>query len=125
MSGGYMKKEMTEQLSVEAESDQMRAEYDLASYKGGVRGKYYKAYRAGHTVKIEQTDGSTLVQHVNPLPVGTSLDEGTIVLDPDVRKYFPDSESVNNTLRALIALIPSKAKMPHQDPRQAGHLAPA
>lgn len=29
-----------------------------------------------------------------------------VTLDPDVRRYFPDSESVNRTLRSLIALIP-------------------
>jgi len=112
MNGGYMKKEMkkemTEPLNVNQNRPpalpEMRAEYDLASMKGGVRGKYYKAYRTGHTVKIQQTDGTTLVQHFN-------LDEGTVVLDPDVGKYFPDSESVNNTLRALIALIPSKPKL--------------
>jgi hypothetical protein len=31
-----------------------------------------------------------------------------ITLDPDVREYFPDSESVNRALRGLIALIPSR-----------------
>lgn len=29
-----------------------------------------------------------------------------VTLDPDLRRYFPDSESVNRTLRSLIALIP-------------------
>ena len=29
-----------------------------------------------------------------------------IILDPDVKKYFPNSESVNATLRSLIKLIP-------------------
>jgi hypothetical protein len=29
-----------------------------------------------------------------------------IILDPDVKQYFPDSESVNSTLRSLIKLIP-------------------
>jgi hypothetical protein len=28
-----------------------------------------------------------------------------VVLDPDVQQYFPDSESVNCTLRMLIGLI--------------------
>lgn len=106
-----MKNEMTEPLDVKQNRPQalseMRAEYDLGSMQNGVRGKYYKAYRGGHTVKIQQTDGTTLVQHFNPPSSETGLDEGTIVLDPDVRKYFPDSESVNNTLRALIALIPN------------------
>ena len=32
----------------------------------------------------------------------------TIILNSDVRTYFPTSESVNKALRALIALIPEK-----------------
>lgn len=32
--------------------------------------------------------------------------ERMVMLDPDVREYFPDSESVNRTLRSLIKLIP-------------------
>ena len=43
--------------------DDVRPEYDFKNMKGGVRGKYYKAYRAGHTVKIHKTDGTTAVQH--------------------------------------------------------------
>lgn len=31
-----------------------------------------------------------------------------ITIDPDVSRYFPDSESVNRTLRSLIALIPER-----------------
>ena len=31
-----------------------------------------------------------------------------VILEPDVREYFPDSESVNNALRSLIMLIPQK-----------------
>jgi len=40
------------------ENDFMRPEYDFRNMKGGVRGKYYKAYRAGHTVKIHKADGT-------------------------------------------------------------------
>ena len=67
----------------------------------GVRGKYYEAYRAGHTVKIHAADGTTIVQHFRP-------EEGTVVLAPDVREKFPNSEAVNKALRALIAVIPRK-----------------
>lgn len=70
-------------------------EYD---FTGGVRGKHYKAMRKGYTVKIDQADGTTLVQHYK-------LEEGTALLDPDVRKYFPDSEAVNTALRCLIPLV--------------------
>ncbi|MEI2611179.1 MAG: hypothetical protein V9G20_21315 [Candidatus Promineifilaceae bacterium] len=38
------------------------------------------------------------------------LEEQTIVLEPDVQEYFPDSEAVNRALRSLIALIPQKRK---------------
>jgi len=31
------------------------------------------------------------------------------MLDPDVLAYFPDSETVNRTLRSLIELIPQKS----------------
>lgn len=83
------------------ERDDMRPEYDFKNMKGGVRGKFYKTYRAGHTVKIHKTDGTTTVQHF-------SLEEGAVLLEPDVRKYFPDSEAVNQTLRGLISLLPKK-----------------
>jgi hypothetical protein len=41
-----MKKKEIKQAN--AEGDDVRPEYDFKSMKGGVRGKYYKAYRAGH-----------------------------------------------------------------------------
>jgi len=40
--------------------DEMRAEYDFSSMKGAVRGKYYKAFRAGHKVVIHKEDGSAV-----------------------------------------------------------------
>jgi hypothetical protein len=55
-------------------SDELRPEYDLARLKGGVRGKYYKQARAG-----------------------TNL----VLLEPDVARAFPDSNSVNRALRLL------------------------
>jgi hypothetical protein len=94
-----MKKEITKQGNVE--KDDVRPEYDFKSMKGGVRGKYYKAYRAGHTVKIHKADGTTIVQHFR-------LEDGAVLLEPQVREYFPDSEAVNNALRGLIALLPKK-----------------
>ena len=93
-----MKKETRQAI---AERDDMRPEYDFKSMKGGVRGKYCKAYRAGHTVTIHKTDGTTAVQHF-------TLEEGAVLLEPDVREYFPDSETVNQTLRGLISLLPKK-----------------
>ena len=93
-----MKKAKTEEATVA--QDEMLPEYDFTGKKG-VRGKYYRTYQQGHTVRIEQPDGTVTVQHF-------TLEEGAVMLDPDVRRYFPDSESVNNALRSLIALIPDK-----------------
>ena len=89
---------------VDAEQDDMRPEYDFTRMQGGVRGKYYQAYRAGHTVKIHKADGTTVVQYFQ-------LEDGAVMLEPDVREYFPDSEAVNKALRSLIALIPQKHRV--------------
>ena len=90
-----MKMETTEQPENNAEQDDMLPEYDFASMKGGVRRKYYEAYRAGHTVKIHKEDGTVEVHHF-------TLEDGAVMLDPDVRTHFPDSEAVNKALRTLI-----------------------
>jgi len=84
-----------------AERQDTRPEYDFKHMKGGVRGKYYKAYRTGHTVKIHKANGTIAVQHFQ-------LEDGAVLLEPDVREYFPDSEAVNTALRGLIALLPKK-----------------
>ena len=80
--------------------DEMLPEYDFAGKKG-VRGKYHQAYRQGHTVRIHETDGTVNVHYF-------TLEDGAILLEPDVRAYFQTSESVNETLRSLIALSPVK-----------------
>ena len=54
--------------------DDMREEYDFASMKGGVRGKYAEAF--DHTAT-------------------------TVLLDSDVAKIFPDSQPANEALRTL------------------------
>jgi hypothetical protein len=95
-----MKKANTEDTS---KIQDMRSEYDFSSMKGAVRGKYYRAYRAGHKVEIHKLDGSTSVQYFK-------LEDGAIMLEPDVKKYFPNSESVNKALRSLIQIIPSKRR---------------
>lgn len=84
--------------------DDLRPEYDFHQLlKGSVRGKHYNAMQAGYTITIHKADGTTEVKEVKPRP-------GTVVLAPDVQEYFPDSESVNETLRSLIRLIPAKRK---------------
>ena len=64
-------------------SDDMRKEYDFATMKGGVRGKYAAAFE------------STAV---------------TVLLDSDVAKIFPDSEAVNEALRTLSRIWRDKEK---------------
>lgn len=58
-------------------ADDLRPEYDFASMKGGVRGKYVKRYRAG-----------------------TNL----VLLDPQLAKAFPTDAAVNETLRAVLKM---------------------
>jgi hypothetical protein len=82
------------------ETDDMLPEYDFSGQKG-VRGKYYQAYRQGHTVKIHQEDGTVSIQYF-------TLEEGAVMLEPDVRAYFPTSASVNKALRTLIEIVPEK-----------------
>ncbi len=95
-----MKKKNSKSMDVD---NDMRPEYDFKNMAGGVQGKYYKAYRAGHMVKVHKVDGTTVVQYFK-------LEDGAVMLEPDVRKYFPDSETVNKALRSLIDLIPRKRR---------------
>jgi hypothetical protein len=80
--------------------DDMLPEYDLSN-RTGERGRYYDALQQGYAVHIHENDGTTTIQHYK-------LEEGVVLLDPDVREYFPDAKSVNAALRSLIALIPSQ-----------------
>ena len=89
---------MSKQPKAKAAARDMLPEYDFTH---GTRGKHYRAYQHGHTVRIRKTDGTTVVQHFK-------LEEGAVVVAPDVRAYFPDSDTVNQALRTLIRLIPRK-----------------
>lgn len=97
-----MKKGNSKQMDVK-KNNHMRSEYDFKSMPGGVRGKYYKSYRAGHIVKINKADGTTLVQNFK-------IEEGAVSLEPDVREHFPDSDAVNKALRCLIPLMSKKRR---------------
>lgn len=81
-----------------ATSGEMRPEYDLSD-RDGVRGKYYRRYRQGHDVRVHHEDGSTSVRHFE-------LEDGAVLLDPDLRAHFPDSDAVNRALRALLEALP-------------------
>lgn len=82
----------------QTDDDKMLPEYDFSK---GIRGKHCQAYQQGYQVTVHKADGTTEIREF-------SLPDGTVVLDPDVREYFPDSETVNRTLRELIQLIPQQ-----------------
>jgi hypothetical protein len=56
-------------------SGDIRPEYDFASMKGGVRGRYYEQYRKGTNV---------------------------VLLEPDVAEAFPTEDAVNEALRGIL-----------------------
>lgn len=65
--------------------NEMLDEYDFG---GGVRGKY-----------------------VDRFPKGSNV---VVVLEPDVAQLFPDSESVNQALRALAGIIRHQSEKAHR-----------
>lgn len=70
--------------------DDLREEYDLSKLKGGVRGKYYRQATAG-----------------------TNL----VLIEPELARVFPDTESVNRALKLLVdtaaaAAPPRRRKVP-------------
>ncbi|CAK8724267.1 HicA protein [Candidatus Electrothrix aarhusensis] len=54
------------------DKDTLRSEYPAELIKSGERGKYVKSYREGTNI---------------------------VIIAPDLRKLFPDSDSVNRALR--------------------------
>jgi hypothetical protein len=79
--------------------DEMRPEYDFSKMKLVGRGIYAERYRSG-----------------------TNL----VLLEPDVRKAFPDDESINEALRAIAKAAQPKAsrarKAPVRNRREASRL---
>ena len=86
--------------TIKPQDDDMLSEYDLTGKKG-VRGKYAKSLKKGNSIRVLKADGTVEVREFIPK-------EEAVLLEPDVRVYFPDSESVNRALRSLIDLIPEK-----------------
>ena len=76
-------------------ADELRAEYDFAAMKGGVRGKYARQYQEG-----------------------TNL----VLLAPDVAAVFRDTASVNDALRSLIGI--ARAQVPRRNSRANKPLQP-
>lgn len=70
---------MSQESEATVNDDEMRPEYD---FSGGVRGKYYEAYKQASNI---------------------------VVLDPDVAEIFQDSASVNEALRLLAKIAKSVA----------------
>jgi hypothetical protein len=67
-------------------TDDLRAEYDFSTMRGGIRGKYAQRYRAG-----------------------TNL----VNIQPDVAKVFTDDDAVNEALRSLIRVARHQVKLAH------------
>jgi hypothetical protein len=76
-------KAMPTKSAVPSNSDDLRPEYDLSQLKGGIRGKYYERATAGTTL---------------------------VLLERDVAEAFPDGQTVNQALRALIKVARSQVR---------------
>jgi hypothetical protein len=93
----YMKK-----VNNSSPTDDMLPEYNFEGKKSA-RGKYFKAMQKGYSVRVLNEDGTVTTQHFVP-------QESAILLDSDVKAYFPDSKSVNHALRSLIKQTRKQAK---------------
>ena len=77
-----MKKVITAEIDEKPSDPDLLEKYDFSK---GVRGKYVQRLTAGSNI---------------------------VVLAPDVAELFPDSESVNEALRALVNIAQRQAKPP-------------
>jgi hypothetical protein len=93
---------MTKKKLNKTQNDDMLPEYNLEGKKG-VRGKYVKDLQKGYSVRVVKDDGTVATQHFVPT-------EDAILLDKDLKAYFPDSKSVNKALRTLIRQTKKQAK---------------
>lgn len=80
--------------TTQPEADDLRPEYDFASMKGGVRGKYIDRLRKGSNLAL---------------------------LEPEVAAAFPTADAVNEALRGILYMaravrgkggLPNKARQP-------------
>jgi hypothetical protein len=85
-------------------NDDLRPEYDCASMKGGVRGKYAKRFREATNI---------------------------VLLDPEMAEAFPTEDAVNEALRGVLNTtravrrgggLPDKAleRTSHSKPKKTG-----
>jgi len=91
---------MNKQTHNRKPSDGMKSRYDFSK---GTRTDHAKRYRQGHEVCVERADGSVTIQHF-------TLEDGAVLLEPDVRAVFRDSKAVNGALRCLIPLLRKREK---------------
>jgi hypothetical protein len=81
-------------MKTKKKDDEMRSEYDFSKAE---RGKFFRSLDKGYKATIHQSNGAVVVNQY-------TLAEGTVLLAPDVREYFSDSQTVNEALRSLIRL---------------------
>jgi hypothetical protein len=74
---------MPTKSAVSGDDDDLRPEYDLSQLTGGVRGKYHERATAGTTL---------------------------VLLEHDVAEAFPDGQTVNEALRALIKVAKAQVR---------------
>ncbi|MBK5255356.1 MAG: hypothetical protein JJE39_04930 [Vicinamibacteria bacterium] len=88
----------------------IRAEYDFARMKGGVRGKYAGRFKVDDMRPEYDFDYSKT--RPNPYAARLRGDVVMVVLATDVAPFFPTSESVNAALRAVIAAADRAPALP-------------
>jgi hypothetical protein len=75
--------------------DDLRPDYDFASLKGGVRGKYFRRFRSGTNI---------------------------VCLEPELARAFPTDEAVNEALRTVVRAtraLRRATRLPHRGIRQS------
>jgi hypothetical protein len=83
------------------ESDDLRPEYDFATMKGGVRGKYVARLRKGSNL---------------------------VLLEPEIAAAFPTDDAVNEALRGVLnttRAVRGKGGLPNKALRPAGRVGAA
>ncbi len=88
---------MPTKSTVASDSADLRPEYDLSRLTGGVRGKYYERATAGTTL---------------------------VLLERDVAEAFPDGQTVNQALRALIKVAKTHVRTTGSRGKLANTLQP-
>jgi uncharacterized DUF497 family protein len=100
----HAREELMKKKSKHRNNGDVRPEYDFASMKGGIRGKYYEQYRRGTNV---------------------------VLLEPDVAKAFPTEDAVNQALRGILSTTSvvqrtagqaDRALRPARSPKRRSHI---